>query len=374
MSYHRDTTIDKYWSHTHESRCLPLRSAPWREKVSSPAKFIRREPTQAPLIPFSCACRTLPFLPSDEEDSSSDSDSHFDRGSETEEIDETDEADEDELIDLNLPLEQYGLARRPEYLRQRPHLTEWTYDRFCDWKAFVQYAIPPGHRQPSRKRARGLAPKPRVAYLCDEDPVNPDMVIVSSINGYFHLACPFYRYNPVRYRQCMHAHDLQSIEDVINHLQRHHRLPTHCPICRRTFSDARIRDAHVRGRTCELRPEIKIEGIDRRQMSKILRRDDGYVREDIRWLRIFHRVFPTSPPDCSPYLTDGVEFEISLLRDYVYGEDHNCILDHIKSCGLLKVGEDKKELAAFFLLTLNDLVEKVLHNHETDTQVVSLQD
>ncbi|KAH8891519.1 hypothetical protein GQ53DRAFT_823544 [Thozetella sp. PMI_491] len=319
--------------------------------VASPLREGETAPAEISWIPFSCACLIAPYVDSDDSDSSSENGSDQQTDSET---------DQDESFDEDISWERINLPLDHKYQSSRSSLVNWIYDQFRVWRTSVRYAIPPGHRQQSRKRARGADRKPRVIYLHDEDPEDPQVVVVSRIDGYFHLACPFYRYNPIRHRRCMYGDDLQSIEEVIIHLQRHHRLPVHCQKCRRTFTDARVRDTHTRGQTCQFQPWITIDGIDSNLMSRILRRDDPYVREDVRWLRIFYRAFSASGRGHSPYLTDGVGLEVSLLRDYLASDGCDLISEHLRRCGVLVGQPEKKALAELQFLTLEDLINRVI--------------
>ncbi len=96
--------------------------------------------------------------------------------------------------------------------------------------------------------------------------------------------------------------DLQSIERGHLAPQRRRREPIYRPICRRTCWRRReIADRHVRSQTCDSQQRTGIEGINDRQMSKMIVRDDRYVREDIRWCRIFATAFPSSEACQSPY-------------------------------------------------------------------------
>jgi hypothetical protein len=372
MNRFPDTSCDSNRLDPREACDLPLRSVPWLEDDSSRSaatptqsgsrpgtrgpvkKSIKNEPADAPWIPFSCACLPVAHSLSDEDSGSSESDSDSDSDSDS-------GTDDEELTSYSdSSWERLNPASNHEYQYLRPSLLQRVYDQFCDWRTSIRYAIPPGHRQPSRKRGRGAVQTPRVAYLHDEDPADPEVVVVHRIDGYYHLACPFYRQDPVCHHRCAHTHDLQTISDVIMHLQRHHRMPAHCPICRTIFADPRTRDAHVRGRTCTSQPEIQMDGVDSQTMSRIIRRDDPYVREDVRWLRISHCIFGSSPPNRAPYLTDGIGLEVSLLRDYLSGDGRNCVLEHIRHSGLLNGRRDEKTISVLCFLTLQDLVGKIV--------------
>jgi hypothetical protein len=59
------------------------------------------------------------------------------------------------------------------------------------------------------------------------------------------FACPFFRYNPLRYLSCM-SHTLANYDAVRKHLRRKHMgTEFYCPICFTFFDDATSRDYHI---------------------------------------------------------------------------------------------------------------------------------
>ncbi|TEA19014.1 hypothetical protein C8034_v009458 [Colletotrichum sidae] len=109
-------------------------------------------------------------------------------------------------------------------------------------------------------------------------------------------ACHFFKLDPVRHMACL-FHPQLCCRHVKSHLQRHHKLPFHCPTCFEIFKSGALRDAHIRARNC-------------------LRRDtpaywDRYIPEDRMeelkdvtggdWYAMWSVVFPDKEPPESPY-------------------------------------------------------------------------
>jgi len=69
-------------------------------------------------------------------------------------------------------------------------------------------------------------------------------------------ACPFYKNDPVKYKECR-DHKLLRNADITQHINRRHLQPIHCPTCGEIFtgddSDSKKND-HIVQRICEKRP------------------------------------------------------------------------------------------------------------------------
>ncbi len=250
----------------------------------------------------------------------------------------------------------------------RPALVLWAYDEFQKWKVGVRYIAPPEHRIPPRKRVRALESEPRI-LLETEDPDDPGLAVLQRIDGYFHLACPFYIANPVRHRQCLLGHELKTIEDLIEHLGKHHPKPFYCPSCGQIFQSSLKRDDHMRDRLCEIRQHVNVEGVTDYQHAKLVRRDDPSQREEDRWLRVYKIVFPgaNKPRRSAAYLKDGMGLTVSLIRDYWVRHGRECVKDYLYNCGLPHSNQPDKDPGVEQLqrLVLVDLIQKASRDEDT---------
>ncbi|KAH8881382.1 hypothetical protein GQ53DRAFT_888401 [Thozetella sp. PMI_491] len=226
--------------------------------------------------------------------------------------------------DENEPLEpsEITLAPNHEYQKLRKGLVEFSYSRFRQWLPQARFVVPPETTLPPRKR----------------------------------------------YSRCLLKSDLQSITDVIKHLGQSHMQPPYCPTCRTAFQYAKERDDHARERTCELRKSPEIEGINERQKSRAIKRDDPHMSEVDRWLRLFDTIFPGSSPRGSPYLSDGIGMAVSMVREYWSDHGRRCISEYMSSLGRpdSRPLDDDRSLAALNSSALRDLVDKVFQCHQQD--------
>ncbi|KAK7419735.1 hypothetical protein QQX98_003107 [Neonectria punicea] len=181
------------------------------------------------------------------------------------------------------------------------------------------------------------------------------------------LACPIYASNPGKYRLCLLHHDLQSIEDVIVHVRRHHTQSPYCPMCYRTFDRVLERNDHILARTCELRDSGDIEGINEYQKIRLSRRDKVHLSEKKGWLRLWDIVFPKTECIRSPYLeSDAFEREVVLFREYWKRHGRGIIARYLESQDLLcgnQVDEERRRIA-LYKSTLEGLLSKVAEEHQ----------
>ncbi|KAL6351838.1 hypothetical protein LRP88_14889 [Fusarium phalaenopsidis] len=245
-------------------------------------------------------------------------------------------------------VQEYVLPYDHRFQSSRPELLTFALESLGVWMKSTRYFLPPNDRLPPRKRLQ-------TSHWNEGDDSIDGFVVVSPAIGYFHLACPFYVYNPARYQQCLLKHNLRSIEDVIRHLGRHHMKPPYCPLCSQTFDTLSSRDSHILERTCELRDPQPIQGINFYQKLKLKRRDKIYLGEAKRYQRIYATAFPNSDPPHSPYLDRGSGKAVSMARDYWGVNGRLCVSQFLERSEFL--GENERDRAAedaLCKLTLED--------------------
>ncbi|KAH8883706.1 hypothetical protein GQ53DRAFT_752768 [Thozetella sp. PMI_491] len=134
------------------------------------------------------------------------------------------------------------------------------------------------------------------------------------------LACPFYKFNSMRYMSCVRLR-MTRIRDVKQHLTRRHRRPPHCPMCGITFTDSQRWEQHILARNCDRPPSgFHIEGVSETQSIALARRVNRSHDEAKQWFSIWEILFPTLPPPPSPYLSN--HFEETLGMVYEFWQQH----------------------------------------------------
>lgn len=106
------------------------------------------------------------------------------------------------------------------------------------------------------------------------------------------FACPFAKEYTARYFNC-NFHKLARIKDVKQHLQRNHKQPQNCPICRMQFSTEGGKDQHIRERGCQESDQPAPDGITNEQSTELKRRVNSRLPKD-QWYEVFWIVFPNA--------------------------------------------------------------------------------
>ncbi|KAK2617032.1 hypothetical protein QQS21_000126 [Conoideocrella luteorostrata] len=313
----------------------------------------------------------------DDSDSSEDSFSRSSSSSSNEYDDDDDEEEEEEEEEEGFD-NKYENALRVKSVAHACHLdeshafqsvrrdiTNFAYGQIEVWIASARYVVPPEDILPRRKRARTSRSQPMPQYLEEEHAEDPQMLTISRIDGYLHLACPFYVSNPDKYSSCLLHYDLISVDDVIDHIRRDHRQPPYCPICCRVFQKAAERDDHVRARRCETCSSGVVDGISEHQRTRLASRDRPYYTERQRWLMAWVIVFPDVALPNSPYLEDGIGRAISMVWDHWAGYGMGWVSEFLISRELLQqaCSKQKRALTALCTVILRDLLIKVFNNY-----------
>ncbi|KAF4439938.1 hypothetical protein F53441_12413 [Fusarium austroafricanum] len=235
-------------------------------------------------------------------------------------------------------------------------------ERFDDWMTYVRYIAPQEDRLPPRKRRKESPWRSSYVQTDDGDEVSDEALAVVPHPDHtrlcFHFACPFHLYAPDQFQECLSC-GLRSIEGLIEHLFRCHSRPIHCLICYKTFDTLVHRDDHILNDACQECEPSPVYGLDEKQKSMLIRKDSWYLGEKRRWYRIWSTVFPGAKRPRSPYLDQGMELRISMVRDFweLYGSQ--CVSNILRHEDL---PEDQGQSAARSLygLALVDLLDGIV--------------
>jgi hypothetical protein len=248
---------------------------------------------------------------------------------------------------------------------QRHKIKTKALELFEQWRSETNYIAPREDRLPPRKRCKTSSEQLVYTQTEDEDEISDEELVVvsqpSCTKSFLHLACPFTIYAPDEYRKCLLKDDIQSIEDLKEHLFRCHSRPIHCLICYKAFGTLIQRDDHVLSETCQRRDVGPLYGLNESQKAKLIRGDSLYFGERRRWYRIWSVVFPGSKNPPSPYLDRGLGLSISMMRDFWQLNGSQCVSDCLEHQGLTHdQGESVKRVLHELLLEdlLGEMVQE----------------
>lgn len=135
------------------------------------------------------------------------------------------------------------------------------------------------------------------------------------------FACPFWKFNPIRYADCLER-QLFNPSAVVQHLHRAHGIQVHCPICGCMFQSPDERDAHIVRQSCDFR-EFRREGVTEDQHMAIKglreRSDWRLLPQDSRWYLIYEALFPNARRVDSPYV-DSPLVEVAAVSEIYFIE------------------------------------------------------
>ncbi|KAG7405144.1 hypothetical protein Forpe1208_v014537 [Fusarium oxysporum f. sp. rapae] len=250
---------------------------------------------------------------------------------------------------------------------QRHKIKTQALELFEEWRTETKYIVPREDRLPARKRCKTSSGRLIYTETEDEDDISDEELVVVSqparTKSFLHLACPFQIYAPDEYQKCLLKDDLQSIEDLKEHLFRCHSRPIHCLICYKTFDTLIQRDDHVLSETCQKRDAGPLYGLNESQKSKLIRGDSWPFGERRCWYRIWSVIFPGSKNPPSPYLDRGLGLSISMMRDFweLYGSQ--CVSDCLEHEELTDdQGESVQRV--LYELSLEDLLSEMVQEDD----------
>lgn len=146
------------------------------------------------------------------------------------------------------------------------------------------------------------------------------------------LACPFYKWDPARYRNCRRIL-LTKISYVKQHILRAHRMPPHCQICNGSFqTDDQLRQ-HVRSMTCERRPYAPPDGVTEERMIQLRSRVNQKNSLENQWYEVFDILFPGSARPASVYLDPELSQDLDEFVNYLTTQGPGIILDRVALLG-----------------------------------------
>ncbi|KAJ2902233.1 uncharacterized protein MKZ38_000835 [Zalerion maritima] len=140
------------------------------------------------------------------------------------------------------------------------------------------------------------------------------------------FACIFYKKYPVKYHRdgsgACSGPGFPTIHRLKEHLFRYHRVPVHCPRCRKVFKLHGERDNHLQQEPCEIKKAPAFDGLNEDQVTllKVRKRKSDRRPEGDIWREAFRIVFPEVLPENipSPYheVLDPTTIQNATVRSY----------------------------------------------------------
>ncbi|KAK1829246.1 hypothetical protein QBC39DRAFT_357044 [Podospora conica] len=142
------------------------------------------------------------------------------------------------------------------------------------------------------------------------------------------LACPFYKNDPLRHRECM-KYNLTSVNYVKQHLHRCHGLAPYCPTCYANFDDTDSCNTHIVARVCDGPPPgvQRPVGVDAAQRSELNRRVKRTLSLEEQWLEVYRILFGRDAPrPASVYKGDPI-VEVTATIDVIWESNARAIVN-----------------------------------------------
>ncbi|KAF4415736.1 hypothetical protein FACUT_13135 [Fusarium acutatum] len=178
-----------------------------------------------------------------------------------------------------------------------------------------------------------------------------------------HLACPFYVFDPEKCEQCLLEDDIQSSEDLLDHLFRCHPRLSYCPNCYETFGNLICRDDHVLRVKCRRRDPGPLFGLSEKQKMLLTEIDATQdINQEAVWFQIWSIVFPATPEPRSPYLDRDPGLCISMMRDFWSSNGLEYVAQSLEDRGILP--DDSRSPIGI----LHELIQEDLLNGIIDEQ------
>ncbi|KAH8659843.1 hypothetical protein BX600DRAFT_513508 [Xylariales sp. PMI_506] len=128
------------------------------------------------------------------------------------------------------------------------------------------------------------------------------------------LACPFYKRDSQRHRDCRRF-GLRRIKDVKQHIYRRHKRPDfYCPRCFGKFDDTRSRDEHIRANQCNPQADPHTDRISEDKKKELAHYSGRSKSTEEQWFAVWDKLFPDADKPQSPYVEDQQQEMVHLFR------------------------------------------------------------
>ncbi|KAH8885528.1 hypothetical protein GQ53DRAFT_828919 [Thozetella sp. PMI_491] len=152
-----------------------------------------------------------------------------------------------------------------------------------------------------------------------------------------HLACPFWKLDPIKHCECF-LHKLNTIGYVKQHLARRHTPTFYCQRCYAVFETDKALDRHVINDSCTREDSAELEFASRfvsaknsRELSRKSKR--GLVEE--QWFAIWSLLFGERPRPISIYVDMNLSEDFALFREFVQRDGLDALREELEAAGFI---------------------------------------
>lgn len=130
------------------------------------------------------------------------------------------------------------------------------------------------------------------------------------------FACPFYKFDPIKYFRCFRKYELRRYSDVRQHILRNHTLgDMYCANCWATFSKEKFAEFETHTSAMDCQRQLRPETLFPREAAALTRLEFGRGDDDeSKWYSTWELLFPEHPrPDSTHVKPDASEL-LTLLN------------------------------------------------------------
>ncbi|KAL2258659.1 hypothetical protein VTK26DRAFT_7959 [Humicola hyalothermophila] len=150
------------------------------------------------------------------------------------------------------------------------------------------------------------------------------------------LACPFWKFDPVRHRHCLKLEKFLTVNRLKQHLHRRHREPDiYCDRCKKIFENQDAHQRHLQDPpiTCVFQPwDPRDRLINRFQQRELHKKSKG-ATESERWYGVWDILFADHPRPSSPYIDLDLSEDFRLFQEYARGRGRTILLERLRAEG-----------------------------------------
>jgi hypothetical protein len=148
------------------------------------------------------------------------------------------------------------------------------------------------------------------------------------------LACPFWKLEPAKYRQCLKLECFREVNRVKQHLTRKHAEPKiYCDMCKLTFEHEPAKICHLQQdrATCVYKPWTE-QLITRSQQGELHKKSKADTERD-KWFDIWDILFPGAPRPSSPFIDESMSDDFRHFREYAGRRGRTVLLERLRAAG-----------------------------------------